>query len=620
MSNFKNWFKSLFFNFSRVFQHYQAGCFFSALLTFAILVIIWAHIDGCEYIWGSIAWGSGIATCLAFTFEFACITRGLKLWHRIAGTVVITLVAAGCGVLFYFYHTNYHLDITVAFVTLLCMLIPFIGNRSDNRAWNYHNTFVGSVAIAGVLCGIIILCLYAIMATIILLFDVDSMTSMKIMASISALIGIFLFTCTAAALIPIEPTHYDEMPSHPRFIRFLSQYILLPLICVEGIVLYVYGLSILIHWELPKGGIVWLVFSYAIIGSLIWYMLIPTFFSEEKHWIKFFHRGFFISLLPLLFLLFVGLFRRISDYGLTTNRFIVFVISSWFAVVAITFSIKKLKNVTPLILSLIIIAILSLVGPWSMFSVPEKMQSIRFERLATEYHLLKDGHIVTPDTLLTRDQNRKLSESIDFFLDESRHPEKFAEKYFNIDVENFKESDSYEQRRMLMDILNGTYIDEWDREHGSETEVVVETFPVQRFHNESSDVINIADYDYAFTQTLYRPDEDKGPVELETFNMGGNKIKVYITASDTCPLLHFKVHSRDIAIHVADSLRLPVAADVYDDPYHKPMPRHTIRHSDEDVDLLLDFERVDIIFRTKSPQSNLDHIDFSGYVRFKGKR
>lgn len=618
MSNFKNWFKSLFFNFSRVFQRYQAGCFFSALLTFAILVIIWtqAHIDGREDIWGSIAWGSGIATCLAFTFEFACITRGLKLWQRIVGTAVITLVAVGCGLFVYFQlkHPDNHyiyIDCVTIFVTLLCMLIPFIGNRSDNRAWNYHDTFVGSVAIAGVLCGVILLCLYAIMGTISFLFDV---TPVKIMASLPALIGIFLFTCTAAALIPTEPTHYDEMPSHPRFIRFLSQYILLPLICVEGIVLYVYGLSILIHWELPKGGIVWLVFSYAIIGSLIWYMLIPAFFSEEKHWIKFFHRGFFISLLPLLFLLFVGLFRRISDYGLTTNRFIVFVISSWFAVVAIIFSIKKLKNVTPLILSLIIIAILSLVGPWSMFSVPEKMQSIRFERLATEYHLLKDGHIVTPDTLLTRDQNRKLSESIDFFLDESRHPEKFAEKYFNIDVENFKESDSYEQRRMLMNMLNGTYIDEWDREHGSEDEVVVVTETVRAFRKEyPSNPINISDFDYAFNYSTNHNEE--------TFNMGGNKIKVYITDSDTCPILHFKVHSRDIAINVADSLNLQVATDNLENSYcYKTMSRHIIRHSDEDVELLLDIEQVDIKFPPESQQSNLDRIDFSGYVRFKGKR
>lgn len=617
MSNFKNWFKSLFFNFSRVFQRYQAGCFFSALLTFAILVIIWtqAHIDGCEDIWGSIAWGSGIATCLAFTFEFACITRGIKLWQRIVGTAVITLVAVGCGLFVYFQlkHPDNHyiyIDCVTIFVTLLCMLIPFIGNRSDNRTWNYHDTFVGSVAIAGVLCGIIILCLDAIMATIIHLFDVDSMTSMKIMASIPALIGIFLFTCTAAALIPIEPTHYDEMPSHPRFIRFLSQYILLPLICVEGIVLYVYGLSILIHWELPKGGIVWLVFSYAIIGSLIWYMLIPAFFSEEKHWIKFFHRGFFISLLPLLLLLFVGLFRRISDYGLTTNRFIVFVISTWLAVVSIIFSIKKLKNITPLILSLIIIAILSLIGPWSMFSVPEKMQSIRFERLATEYHLLKDGHIVSPDTLLTREQNRKLSESIDFFMDESRHPEKFAEKYFNIDAEEFKESDSYILKGKMLNMLNGAYIDRWNRDWGIEDEVVTVTDFVNSFNNEHfPDPVNISDYDYAFNIRSYNKNEDH-----ETFNMGGEIFQVYRTASDTCPLLHFKVHSRDIAIHVADSLWLPIENEYC----NKPMPRHIIRHSDEDVDLLLDFERVDLIFLTESQHYILFTTDFTGYVRFRG--
>lgn len=538
MSNFKSWFKSLFFNFSRVFQRYQAGCFFSALLTFAILVIIWTDwtdtMDSVS-IWGSIAWGSGIATCLAFTFEFACITRGFKLWHRIVGTAVITLVAVGSGVFFYFQlehpdHHHIYVDCVTIFVTMLCMLLPFTGNRSANRVWNYHDTLVGCVAIAGVLCGVILLCLYAIMGTIILLFDVSPV---KIMASLPAIIGIFLFTCTAATLIPTELDHYDEMPNHPRFTRILSQYILLPLICVEGIVLYVYGLSILIHWELPKGGIVWLVFSYAIIGSLIWYMLIPAFLSEEKHWIKFFHRGFFLSLLPLLILLFVGLFRRISDYGLTTNRYIVFVISAWFAVISMIFSIKKLKNVTPLILSLIIISIMTLVGPWSMFAVPKMM--------------------------------------------------------------------------------NGTHFDEMNNEYVNEADIEMETDLIQTFCKTSPDVVNISDYDYAFNSHLYRADDN------ETFNMGGNKIKVYNTVSDTCPLLHFKVNSHHIAINVADSLNLQVTTDNHESScYDKTMSRHIIRHSDEDVELLLDFERVDIKFQSKDKFHTLDVIDFSGYVRFRG--
>ena len=357
MSNFKNWFKSLLVNFTRVFKRYPATCFFSAALTLLVIDVI--ITDHCGETWPSektyisCGWGLGLAMVLSMAFELFCTIRKVKLWQRLTGTGIIVAIAAvcTCGCLFEF--LTMELLFAMAFAAVLCVLLAFSYSRNAYKVWNYHAKLLVALLIAGILCDIIATSIAGITATIEILFN----PQMYFLLQISlAFTFIFLMACCTLALMPTEEEAYSAQPNPHKLIRFLMQYILLPLICIEGIILYIYGITILVHWELPEGGIVGLVFSYAIIGSFIWYLLMPYFLSEEKQWVRFFHRGFFISLLPLLGLLFVGLFRRISDYGLTTNRYIVFVISAWLAIISIIFSIKKLKNITPLILSLLLSA------------------------------------------------------------------------------------------------------------------------------------------------------------------------------------------------------------------------------------------------------------------------
>ena len=161
----------------------------------------------------------------------------------------------------------------------------------------------------------------------------------------------------------------------------------------------------------------------------------PVFRSEQPSKLKFLDRGFFISLIPLLVLLFVGLFRRIHDYGFTTNRYIVLVIAIWFMAIAWIMIFRKSRNVTPLLGSLVVISMLALVGPWSMFSLPKSMQIKRFEKIVNEYHLLGNGKLVPSAEPLSREQNIALSESLDFFIDTKEYQHDFAEQYFGITPE-----------------------------------------------------------------------------------------------------------------------------------------------------------------------------------------
>ena len=421
-------------------------------------------------------------------------------------------------------------------------------------------------------------------------------------------VGFFLVPCCMLALIPTGEESYSAQPNPHKLVRFLAQYILLPLICIEGIILYIYGITILVHWELPEGGIVGLVFSYAIIGSFIWYLLMPYFLSEEKQWVRFFHRGFFISLLPLLVLLFVGLFRRISDYGLTTNRYIVFVISAWFVVISIIFSIKKIKNVTPLLLSLLVVTLLTMLGPWSMKNLPDRMQTARFEKLATEYGLLKDGHIVAAEKPLNEEQCYAMSPCIDYFTDYNyRHTDEFMQKYFNMSEDECKELAEKEQKSVkdiLMEQMNGRYI--WYRRYDAEVE---RYFCFHKSDTQSHQLLPTKDYDYVFAFSKYS-DEKRS----ETFH--GDKLQIDITTEfkkDSC--ITFKINGDEFRINVCDSLQiaqmLPESSD-----YTLKFPTTTIHHEGERVSLLLDVSSLSI--RQKNDGAIfMDEISFTGFVRKK---
>ncbi|MBR4487331.1 MAG: DUF4153 domain-containing protein [Bacteroidales bacterium] len=609
MSNFKNWFKNLLVNFTRVFKRYPATCFFAALLTLVVFDFIITDNNGepwpSERTLISCGWGCGLAVLLSAAFELFCNIRTVKLWQRLTGLGVIVVIAAACACGCLFDLLTMEVLIAMAFATVLCLLLPISYSRDPYKVWNYHAKWVLAYFITGILCEIVALSIGGIIFSIELLFDLQLNTLLEMLFTF---VGFFLVPCCMLALIPTGEESYSAQPNPHKLVRFLAQYILLPLICIEGIILYIYGITILVHWELPEGGIVGLVFSYAIIGSFIWYLLMPYFLSEEKQWVRFFHRGFFISLLPLLVLLFVGLFRRISDYGLTTNRYIVFVISAWFVVISIIFSIKKIKNVTPLLLSLLVVTLLTMLGPWSMKNLPDRMQTARFEKLATEYGLLKDGHIVAAEKPLNEEQCYAMSPCIDYFTDYNyRHTDEFMQKYFNMSEDECKELAEKEQKSVkdiLMEQMNGRYI--WYRRYDAEVE---RYFCFHKSDTQSHQLLPTKDYDYVFAFSKYS-DEKRS----ETFH--GDKLQIDITTEfkkDSC--ITFKINGDEFRINVCDSLQiaqmLPESSD-----YTLKFPTTTIHHEGERVSLLLDVSSLSI--RQKNDGAIfMDEISFTGFVRKK---
>ncbi|MBQ9507968.1 MAG: DUF4153 domain-containing protein [Bacteroidales bacterium] len=612
MSNIKTKIKDLIQNLKQVFLRFPLACFFALILTillsylFVHVIVNTQHLNH-EELFFSTCWACGIAILLAFASDLFCHFRNASLMQRIWCNIAVVLAAAASAWLIYSQYNNGFIEYyfsTTLFVTLLLMLIwPTWGQQNIEMTWNYHIRLIFAIAVTYLLAHIIVFGILAILLSIQYLFNIEML---NIIAVAVAVVLAFFCPCCAMALMPINKDHYDKPLAYSKFLKVLVLYILLPLVCIEAIVLYIYAITILVSWQLPEGGVAYWVFSYAIAASIVWYLLMPVFRSEQPSKLKILDRGFFISLIPLLVLLFVGLFRRIHDYGFTINRYIVLAIAIWFTVISLIMIFRKSRNVTPLFSSLVVISLLALVGPWSMFSLPKSTQMKRFEQIANEYHLLENGKIVPSAEPLSREQNIALSESIDFFMESKDYQQDFAEQYYGIspaETDSMINHDGLSGfKNMMMYKMNGDYISFYHRTHTSDVES--QHF---YFHNLRKNLYDISLFDYAFYF-----DNRRNPELPNIFQSGNVKININEDSKER-DILHIQINNKSFDINPIDSLHLE-SQDKYTD--YVELSPSIIIHEDAHVKFYMDVREINIE-KESTGSFSINDLSFIGYVKLK---
>lgn len=192
------------------------------------------------------------------------------------------------------------------------------------------------------------------------------------------------------------PKNLDELEKsveYPSGLKTFGQYILLPLLMIYFVILYTYGAKIIFTWDWPKGVVSYMISAYSVLGILTFLLLYPWGKIEGTTWVKKFSKLFYILMLPLIALLFMALSIRISEYGITINRYLVAVLGIWLTIVSLYFTLGK-TNIKFVPISLSTILIVMMVGPWGMFSTSQKSQSERLIELLERTNLLVDGKII----------------------------------------------------------------------------------------------------------------------------------------------------------------------------------------------------------------------------------
>lgn len=290
---------------------------------------------------------------------------------------------------------------------LLCAFSAFYAYREVNGFWQFNKLMFLRFLTAVLYSGVLFLGLAGAILAVDKLFNVH--IDEKLYLHLWFLIAGIFNTVFFLGGIPAPVSQLQEETAYPKGLKIFTQYVLIPLVTVYLMILYAYTVKIIFAGTLPKGWVANLILGFSVSGTLSLLLVWPIREHDGNDWIKAYRRFFYFSLIPLVVLLFVAIGKRVSDYGVTIDRYIVLLLGIWLALITLYFLFSKKKNIIFIPVSLFVFILISTYGPLSMFSVSERSQLNRLESLLTEIGAFENGRIRKPSSAeLTQDQYEKL--------------------------------------------------------------------------------------------------------------------------------------------------------------------------------------------------------------------
>jgi len=172
----------------------------------------------------------------------------------------------------------------------------------------------------------------------------------------------------------------QQNSNYPKVLKIFTQYVLIPLLTIYFGILVVYEIKIAINSQLPDGMVSLLILGYAVFGILSYLLIYPISKESGNEWMRQFAKLFFWLMLPLLILLFVAIWVRVTNYGLTEMRYFIILLAIWLLGITLYFIINKHPRIQFIPISLCICTFLSTYGPQSAATLAKKSQQARLQK------------------------------------------------------------------------------------------------------------------------------------------------------------------------------------------------------------------------------------------------
>jgi len=293
------------------------------------------------------------------------------------------------------------------FLFLLFFIIP---NWRSGRGLEMYVVKMFTQAVISVLfAAVLFIGLAAITATANYLFSLE--LSHRIYLHTWFVMGGVLAPLLFMAGIP-EPNSVIPTGDYPKPLSNLIEYIITPVLSVYTFILYLYFAKILITREWPVGLVSHLVLWYAVATTAILLFTWPL--TQSNKWARTFSGYSPKAVIPLLAMMFGSIGIRIKHYGITENRYYVLVLGLWLLGTMLYLNLSKARRSIVIPVTLAIVALVSVIGPWSSFSVSRWSQNRRLEGICAHYGMIQDGSI-QPSAQVAQADRQEIAAIIQYF-------------------------------------------------------------------------------------------------------------------------------------------------------------------------------------------------------------
>lgn len=298
---------------------------------------------------------------------------------------------------------------------LLAAFLPFVGVREPNGFWQYNRAlflrFLTAALYAVVLFGGLALALAALDHLFGLPVSGDAYARLWILVALLFHPWFFL------AGVPDDLAALEQLTEYPKGLRIFAQYVLVPLVVVYLAILTAYALRVTATWDWPSGWIGWLVSGVSVAGILALLLVHPVRRRAENAWVRIYGRWFWVALLPSIALLLLAIWQRVSQYGITEDRYFLLVLALWLAAVALHYAVRQSDDIQLVPRSLAVVALVTFVGPWSAYDVSERSQRDRLASLLEQNRLVVDGSVRPATSDVPFEDRREISATTRYLLE-----------------------------------------------------------------------------------------------------------------------------------------------------------------------------------------------------------
>ena len=201
-----------------------------------------------------------------------------------------------------------------AFTYVLAGILLVVGNRRlDNRPFAAHALHVVTQMFFGMLIsGILNMAVMAIVASFFYIFGIDEPKHFY-----EHIIQFIWFVLAPQVCCTLIRQNEDEVTEPFKVLRLILNFILSPAVIIYTVILYTYFIKIAFQWDLPKGGVAWMVmgfFTVALVGRMAQSIL-------TKRYYDWYYNRFTLIAIPPLIMYWIGSIYRIRLYSFTESRF-----------------------------------------------------------------------------------------------------------------------------------------------------------------------------------------------------------------------------------------------------------------------------------------------------------